>query len=149
MGFPLLNLKSGSNWSSVIRRTYKATPILNKKGQYKPIPPQKLSASSRILLAGSQNPDTKPNWYLGGYLSQNIRYSPGSLSSTFETGRAAIPLNKLALIMFPAIEAQGTFYDLEIQIARWHTQLYVEIWQYNGQDLDSTDELIKNLNLNE
>lgn len=147
MGFPLLSLKTGSNWSSVIRQTYKASPISNKKGQYAPIPIKKASASSRILLAGSRNRDAKPNWYLGGYLSQNIRYSPASLFSTFEAGRAAIPLNKLALIMFPAVEAQGAFYDLEIQFAQWHTQLYVEIWQYNGQDLDSTDELIKNLNL--
>lgn len=121
------------NWDPVFRRTYTAQPATADGEQFFPIPPISAFVDSPILIIGARNDFAKPTWYFAGSVSCRLLITPSSTSeflSVVENSRRKIGLNRLNLLRF---NDYGTSqYLIEINLARWHKQMYLEIWKYSG-----------------
>lgn len=122
------------NWNLALRQTYLAQPHPELLNEHLPIPAITLSIDSHVLLIGASSSKAKPNWYLAGRASSRLLFSPSSTSDFLATvqssSRYKIGLNRLNLIRFTDYDL--TPYLLEIQIASWHQDMYLEVWKYSG-----------------
>jgi hypothetical protein len=128
------------NWDLVLRNTYNAQPITVDGSQFSPIPAITVLVDSKVLLIGARNDLAKPNWYFAGSVSARLLFSPSSTSeflSIVESSRRGLGLNRLNLLRFNDYDTSN--YLLEINLARWHKRMFLEIWKYSGAmgDLES------------
>jgi hypothetical protein len=132
---------NNSYWNLAKRATYNSPASDPDSDIFVPIPAITVSVSSPVLLIGASSVSAKPNWYLAGRVSQRLLFSPSSTSDFIaavqSSGRYKIGLNRLNLILFT--DYGVTPYLIEIQIAKWHRQMYLEIWEYSGSmgDIDT------------
>jgi hypothetical protein len=117
--------------------------------KYLPIPPKLIGVSRKILLVGCRNNTAKETWYTAGWVSPRLNFIPSN-STDFSgliqgSGRHRLSLNKLNLVRFYNYDLSP--YAIELSIARWHTEVYVEIYQYTGamEDLDTQLDRIEQL----
>ena len=140
MFHPILDVGNKLNWDSVIRQKYWATALAGDT--FAPIPDKTFLVSGNLFLIGCKNDDAKPKWFLGCRASQLLLASPTTYQPEFldlvQTDTPIpIPLNRWRLVRFTNYGL--TPYLLNISIASWHRQLYLEIWQYSGVDSDSVE----------
>lgn len=126
------------NWDLVIRDTYRGQQSATVPPSYSPIPPKLISLDSKVLLIGARNDKAKDTWYTAGWVSPRLNFSP---SSTSQFGglvqgysRYKLSLNRLNLVRFDSFNL--TPYAIELNIAKWHTEMLVEIWKYSGNEDD-------------
>lgn len=134
------------NWDLVHRNTYSAQPATADGEQFIPIPAITVPVDSNILIIGARNSFAKPSWYLAGSVSARLLFSPSYVSqftASVEASRKKLQLNKLNLIRFSDYDI--TNYSLEINISKWHKQMFIEIWKYSGTmgDVETTVEQVK------
>jgi len=126
------------NWDLVKRQTYYPDALtkynLPKAIREFPIPTITLVVDSYILLVGCRNPQAKPNWFLAGYCGARLLFSPSStsdfISAVESYPRIKLGLNRLTLVRFKDFNLLP--YLLEINIARWHQEMFIEVWKYSG-----------------
>ena len=121
------------NWDPVLRRTYNAQPATVDGDQFIPIPPITTVVDSSIIMIGAKNSLAKPSWYLAGSVSAQLLITPSSTTefvSVVENSRKRIGLNRLNLFRFNAYNTSQVL--IEINLARWHKQMYLEVWKYSG-----------------
>lgn len=123
------------NWDLALRQTYNAISLsADDPDLFSPIPPITLSVSAKILLIGAKNQYAKPNWFLAGFVSPRLLFSPSSTSEFIAAissyPRVKIGLDRLNLVKFDNYDLST--YLLEINIPKWHRQMMLEIWQYSG-----------------
>lgn len=127
------------NWDLVQRNNYFAQSITSDGSQFSPIPSITVLVDSYILLIGCSNPQAKPSWYLAGYASNRLLFSPSSTSeftaAVQSYPRVKLGLNRLTLVRFTNFNLLPCL--LEINIMKWHKQMFLEVWKYSG----STDEI--------
>jgi hypothetical protein len=138
-------LEDQNNWSLVVRQTYTAAQISTVPPKFQPIPPKLIGVEQKILLIGTRNDQAKDTWYTAGWVSSRLNFSPSNNSSfsglVQGSTKYRLSLNKLNLVKFNNYDQVP--YVLEINIARWHTQLLVEIWQYSGTTDDIENSLAR------
>lgn len=132
------------NWDLALRQTYTARPASPTNPDiFVPIPALTVSVDSTVLLIGARNQFAKPRWYLAGSASRRLLFSPSSTSefvaAVSSQGKISIGLNRLTLINFRDFNL--TPYLLEINIARWHREMYLEVWKYSGSIADIENSL--------
>ncbi|MBE9191405.1 hypothetical protein IQ230_13825 [Gloeocapsopsis crepidinum LEGE 06123] len=121
------------NWDPVLRRTYNAQPATADGDQFIPIPPITTVVDSSIIMIGAKNSLAKPSWYLAGSVSSQLLITPSSTTefvSVVENSRKRIGLNRLNLFRFNNYNTSQVL--IEINLARWHKQMYLEVWKYSG-----------------
>lgn len=121
------------NWDLVLRRTYYAKPITEDFKSFIPIPTITATVDSHILLIGARNSQAKPNWFLAGYAGSRLLFSPSSTSEFIAVQsypRVRLGLDRLTLIKFANFDLLP--YLLEINVARWHKEMFLEVWKYSG-----------------
>lgn len=128
------DLDNHSNWSLVLNQTYRAVQTSTVPPKSLPIPPKLISVTSKILLIGTRNVLAKDTWFTAGWVSPRLNFSP-STTTDFPgliqgNGRHRLSLNKLNLVRF--YNYNLTPFVIELSIARWHTEMFVEIWEYSG-----------------
>lgn len=130
-----------SNWSRVLSQTYRGAQTSTVPPKSLPITPKIISVSSRILLIGTRNPLAKETWFTAGWVSTRLNFTPSSTTDfpglIQGNGQHRLSLNKLNLVRFYNYNLSP--YAIELNIARWHSEMFVEIWQYMGamDDLDA------------
>lgn len=130
------------NWDLVLRRTYYAKPITEDFKSFIPIPTITATVDSHILLIGAKNPQAKPSWFLAGYAGSRLLFSPSSTSeftaAVQSYPRVKLGLDRLTLVKFTNFDLLP--YLLEINVARWHKEMFLEVWKYSGKvdDVDAT-----------
>lgn len=127
----------GSNleWDLVARATYAA--VENGDGTYKPIPAKQfLIQGSYVLMIGIKTELAPANWYTGGWASQRLLTSPSSQSeftADVQTCSFRLKRGQLNLCLFP--KHQPTWL-LGLRFPHWLKNITVEVWRYDGRDLD-------------
>lgn len=123
------------NWDLVLRRTYYAKPITEDFKSFVPISTITATVDSHILLIGAKNPQAKPNWFLAGYAGSRLLFSPSSTSeftaAVQSYPRVRLGLDRLTLVKFTNFDLLP--YLLEINVARWHKEMLLEVWKYSGK----------------
>ena len=123
------------NWNLVTRLDLEAIKVSSEPEIYGTIPARTILVNSRILMIGCRSRSAKSRWWLGCRASKRLMISPSSTSdfvAAVYTEQKPCPLNALALIKF---EADGPIpYLLVLDIPRWITHLYIEVWAYDGPD---------------
>lgn len=127
-----------SNWDLVLTNTYYANVSQSDPKIFVFIPSITVSVNSQILLIGARNPQAPSHWYLAGNAFPRLLFTPSFdsefLSLVQSSPGVKVGLNRLTLLTFPDYDLLP--YILEINIARWHKEMLLEIWQYNGSFLD-------------
>lgn len=103
------------------------------------IAPRTYLIDSNVVLIGMKNEFAPSSWYLGGWASQRITFSPSSTSEfqpSIAAERRQLRLGTLNLWTLPKLDRP---WFLELQFPRWHQQMLVEIWRYDGIDFDQFD----------
>lgn len=122
------------NWDLVRRQTYYAQLITADGNQFSPIPPITIPVDSYLLLIGCQNPNAKSSWYLAGYASNRLLFSPSSTSEFTAAVQSysgvRLGLNRLNLVKFKDFDLLPHL--LEIKLASWHKEMLIEVWKYSG-----------------
>lgn len=139
MSQPILELGDRLNWNLVLNNSYSAHRVSDTN--FVPLNPVSARSDSNILAAGGRNPKSSRNWNLAAWLHPCLSTSPSSTSdfvSLMQIGRFAVPLDRLALIHFP--KYQPTPYLLYITFPKWHEQMDLEIWSYDGPESTSVEE---------
>lgn len=131
------------NWDLVERKTYYAQLISTDGSKFIPISPITILVDSYILLIGCRNTQAKPNWYLAGFAGSRLLFSPSSTSEFMSTvqsyPRVRLGLDRLNLVRFKDFNL--TPFILEINVARWHKEMFIEVWKYSGQTDDIQPQL--------
>lgn len=122
-------------WNLVARVGLQAQQIDAKS--YQPIPRQTyVIQNSSVLIIGVKSATAQPNWVTGGWASQVIPFSPSSTSSFIaatRTEQKRLKLDSLNLTVFPKL---SDVWFLEVATPHWFMSTFLEIWRYDGQDLD-------------
>lgn len=106
---------------------------------------------SRIFIVSTFSFKGKPTWYRAGYLSRQIEGINIDDTVVFEGlgrvpnvvadyGHALIPLNLTRLVIFPKIAGN---HSLRFEAMPWIYELTLGIWEYQGIESDSTEDLIE------
>lgn len=123
------------NWNLVTRLDLEAIKVSDKPEVYGRIPARSVLVDKRILMVGCRSRSARSHWWLGCRASKRLLISPSSTSEFIAlayTEQRPCPLNTLTLIKF---EPDGPFpYLLHLDIPRWLTHLYIEVWAYDGPD---------------
>lgn len=123
------------NWDLVLRNSYYAKPLGGDSKKFLPIPTITVAVDRYTLLIGARNSQASPNWFLAGYVSNRLLFSPSSTSQFMAVVQSCpsvrLRLNQLTLVRFPDFNLIP--YLLEINVARWHKEMFLEVWKYSGQ----------------
>lgn len=123
------------NWNLVNRLDLTALKVTADPERFATIPTQTTTVDKRILMIGCRSRTAKSNWWLGCRASKRLLVSPSSTSefiAAVYTEQVSCPLNVLTLVKF---EDVGPYpYLLGLDIPRWLTHIYIEIWAYDGPD---------------
>lgn len=131
------------NWRLVTKKSYRAQPLQTNPNRFVPIPAITVNVNNQVLLIGVTNPQAKSHWYLAGYVSARVLFTPSYNSdylSLVQTDTSKIGLNRLNLFKFSNYNLSP--YILEIKIAKWHQEIELEVWEYKG----SIEEIEPSLN---
>lgn len=126
---------SAIEWNLIARATYQApetpTPYLNR------LPRRSfLVENSHALIIGLDSTTARSNWDTGGWAYQLIPFLPSSTSSfpaAVAAGSNRVRLRRLNFMMFPRLSPT---WILEMQFPYWLNDISVEIWRYDGRDID-------------
>ncbi|WP_416671594.1 hypothetical protein [Egbenema bharatensis] len=125
-------LSEGIEWNLVARRDLEGTQV-NGNFLY---PPQSFLIDSYVCQIGLRNPRSPGHWFLGGWASALLPFSPSSTTefvSAVAVENRRLRLGVLNLFIVPKLIKP---WILEIKFPRWHEQMYLEVWQYDGEDID-------------
>lgn len=131
-GYRPEGLSDKLNWDLAYRGDRRSSTAPNT-GAHIPIPPLSLALDSPVLLIGCKSNESKPSWYLGGYASMRLFYSP-SVTSEFpascKEASQDLELGVLNRINWPLVEA--TPYLLLVKAPRYFHHLFLEVWTFSG-----------------
>lgn len=132
------DLLESLEWNILARKTLIGEPQLN--GKWK-IPAQSVAVDSYVCLIGIKAPKALPTWWLGGWASQLCLFTPASTTqfvSAVDSGRRPLRLGVLNLFVVPKVLKP---WILEVRFPSWHEEIYLEIWRYDGADVDELMQL--------
>ncbi|HEY9696748.1 MAG TPA: hypothetical protein V6D10_05765 [Trichocoleus sp.] len=125
-------------WNLVRRQLYEGQEVVSgarRRISYY-IPPQTFLIDSNVIAIGMKNDRAPASWYLGGWATQRLSFTPSSTSEfqpSVVANRRSLRLGVLNLWILPKLDRP---WFLEVQIPRWHQRMLVEIWRYDGIDID-------------
>ncbi|MBD2202754.1 hypothetical protein H6G33_17905 [Calothrix sp. FACHB-1219] len=106
-----------------------------------------------IFLVGASYLDKPPTWSRAGYLYQQVDgihvddtvvfEGLGRVPTTeIDNSRFLIRLNTVQLIRFPVVSET---FRLRFEPLPWIPQITLAVWEYVGEEIDSTEELIQSV----
>lgn len=136
---PNWELANRENWELILSQQLnvvynQGTLPTNDEYNYTPISPIYTTPQSSTLLIGTYSGRARAHWFLGARASQYLYVSP-SMNSNFISGVQAsntqkCGLNRLTLIEFKNYDVVP--YTLQLEIPYWLEDIYVEVWEYQG-----------------
>lgn len=133
--FPDLN--ENLEWNLVRRDTLEARQGTLRRF----IPPLQTPIDSYVCAIGLKNPLAPNHWRLGGYASQRVFVLPSSTTDfapLMQAERKTLELNIFNLFVVPKI---ATPWLLWVDFPYWHERMFVEVWRYDGRDIDELTRL--------
>lgn len=134
---PLWDLATKGNWELILSQqqsVVKKNQRSEDEYEYTPISPIYATPEAHILLIGTHSQSAKPHWFLGARASQYLYVSPSmttNLISGVQTSDIKrVGLNRLTLVKFEDYNIVP--YVLQLEIPYWLEDIYVEVWEYQG-----------------
>lgn len=146
MGRNLTELENSIEWNLVSRRTVQGIP--NPGNRYYKIPTQSFAIDSYVVQIGLRNDLAPTHWQVGGYATMLLPILPSSttdFTAAVAAYRQVLRLGVLNLVVLPKLVSP---WILEIRFPKWMAQMYLEVWKYDGEDVDEFarfDELAQRL----
>lgn len=142
MSQPLLDLQSSGVWSQIYNEQRDAVQVADNF--WSPLPAFEIGflLEKHVLAVRCLSTTAKPHWRFAGTLSQRFQIGTGGVVSPLPTvtGSARrLRLNRTELIRFPKLT---TNYELLFEPPHWLKDLRLTIWEYNGFDSDTTEEML-------
>lgn len=133
------------NWDLVRRQTYNTT--IFSENSYIPIPTISVIAESHLMMFGFRNSQAKQTWNFAASVNMKLLTLPSS-TSEFMASVAAFSkgcnLRELTLVKFPNYGLLP--FLAEIRIAKWHKEMFIEIWKYSGDEIDIPTQSLEIIN---
>lgn len=125
-------------WNLVARTTYDAaTRVEEGITTFLPLPPRGwVIENSHVLLIGVKAKNPRSTWYTGGWASQRLLFVPSSTTEFTATVKAAskrLTLGSLTLFVAQTLMPTWLLY---VEFPRWFIGVTIEIWRYDGRDVD-------------
>jgi hypothetical protein len=144
MGHPVLQLSNAANWQDVYNQSFTAQRI--NPTVFAPLPEIIVPVlfDRHIIAVYATSSSAKPNWYFAGFLNQKIRLGliPGGSPDADAVQRRKIWLNRITLLFFPKITST---YAVSFNVPKWFDTVNLNIFEYQGTESDSTEDLIREL----
>src|SRR5579885_1656764 len=122
-------------WNLVGRSSYQAQALTSNS--YAPITAQNwLIQNSNVLIIGVSSVSSGATWRTGGWARQILSFLPSTASNfvaAVHTERRWLRLGTLTLCVFPKLMDS---WILEISFPFWFQDATVEVWRYDGRDID-------------
>ena len=126
-------------WNLVARQSYQAPQNVQVSDR---LPARQfLIENSHLLIIGTSSTSARSTWRTGGRAAQILPFLPSSTSqyvAAVQSQRKWLRLGTLTLVEFPKIMPT---YVLEVSFPYWLDNVAVEIWRYDGRDLDAIERL--------
>ncbi|UBF28324.1 hypothetical protein K9N68_10835 [Kovacikia minuta CCNUW1] len=123
------------NWNLVARESYQVERVSEKS--YNPISLKYwLIEDSYVLMIGVKSGSSEPRWYLGAWAAQLLLFTPSAttiFTASVHAAQRRVRLNHLNLCVFPKIQSQ---WMLQVKFPWWFEDVQIEIWKYDGADID-------------
>ncbi len=133
------------NWDLVRRQTYTANIV--SENVFIPIPSIPIVAESHLMMFGFRNDLGKSSWRYAASVDMKLLTLPSS-TSEFMASVAAFSkgcsLRELTLVKFPNYGLLP--FLVEIRVAKWHKQMFIEAWKYSGDEVDIPSQSLDILN---
>ena len=146
MSQPVLQLTTQGNWNQIYDESRSAVPMSPVGGHY-PIPAFEIPFlfDKHIIAVRCLSTSAKATWRFAGTLSQRFRAGTGGSTSPLPILDAEIlslRLNRSRLVVFKQYTQQ---YELLFESPPWIKDMRLSIWQYIGEQSDSTEDLLREL----
>lgn len=144
MSNPVLQLSNAANWEDVYNQSFAAQPItptvFAPLGEI--IVPYLFER--HIIAVHATSSSAKPSWYFAGFLNQKIQLGliPGGSPDADAVQQRKIWLNRITLLFFPKITST---YAVSFNVPKWFDSVNLNIFEYQGVESDSTEDLIREL----
>ncbi len=121
-------------WNLVSRASYQAmngVSVVNRL-----LPRTYLIQNSHVVIVGIDSQSARSTWNTGGWARMIIPFAPSSTTvfvAAVNADRKWLRLRNLNLVVFPKITDS---WILEISFPYWFDDVLVEIWRYDGRDVD-------------
>uniref|UniRef100_A0A832M335 Uncharacterized protein n=1 Tax=Oscillatoriales cyanobacterium SpSt-402 TaxID=2282168 RepID=A0A832M335_9CYAN len=129
------DLTSSLEWNLVGRDTLLAT--IPEFGDIIPIPRKSyFIENSHVLMIGCRSNSAPSRWYTAGWAEQVLPVSPSFTSDFVAAAQATSQRLRLGiqnLVVFPKYVPS---YILQISFPRWMRDISLEVWQYDGPDVE-------------
>ncbi|MBW4474062.1 MAG: hypothetical protein KME45_27360 [Stenomitos rutilans HA7619-LM2] len=126
-------------WNLVSRSSYQAVNNVNVKDR---LPARTfLIENSHVLIIGVSSQSARSTWRTGGWAAQVLPFLPSTTSqyvAAVQSSRRWLRLRTLTLVVFPKVLPT---YFLELSFPYYFDDVSVEIWRYDGRDLDTFDRI--------
>lgn len=144
MGQLVLDLLNQNNWVQIYDES-RTAQVATEAGGYFPIPAFEvpIQLDKHILAARCISTTAKFNWRWAGNLIQKINPPIAGINSPLvEAGTYSMKINRTKLVIFKPLTST---YQLTLEGAYWLKDLRLTLWEYQGIEGDSTEELITTL----
>lgn len=149
-----IDLSGVGSWELSYSESFQGTPSNYRKRPKVPcIAPIEIPFlfDARIFLVGASN--LQKTWFRAGYLYYEVEGIkvddrvvftdfPSASSTAADAFRQLIPLNSLDIVIVPRLSEQ---IRLRFEPVPWLESVRLAIWEYKGQESNSTDDLIESL----
>ncbi|TWH40286.1 hypothetical protein [Dulcicalothrix desertica] len=140
----IANFGNPNNWESIYNTNLVGADAGN--GRYFPIQETTvpLLLENHILAISTSSQNASNKWKSAGFLNYLIRTGlvvGGTPNTRFGSGYR-INLNAITLLILPQLSNE---YSISINIHYWIQDVAINIWQYTGDSIDSTDNLIEEI----
>ncbi len=133
------NFLDSMEWNLVVRQSYQANDGVMVRDR---LPSRTwLIQNSHVLIIGVRSNSARSYWRTGGWAAQLIPFLPSTTSdfvAAVDSNRRWLRLGVLTLVVFPKI---SDTWVLELSFPYWFDDVYVEVWRYDGIDLDGFETL--------
>lgn len=131
----LLDLGENLNWNLITRTTHLTQPTSDEDLIRIPLIHHPISTS--VCAIGCSNERAKQSWRFAGWARAFIGRSPSSTSeftALMCISQQKIYLRNLQIVRLPRFPNLYP-YLLQIDLARWHVQMFLEIWAFDESDV--------------
>ena len=141
MSSPIASFTDGSLWPRVYNQQFYAEQ--ETVTRFRPIPPVNVPVlfNSHTIAVATDSQEALSHWWLGIRLKMRIAI-PGSEFDEIEAAEVRCQVNRGQLIRFPPLAPQ---YTLRIEFPWWHSEMRVTVWEFQGEQRDSTEVLVQDL----
>jgi hypothetical protein len=133
------DFRENLEWNLVARQSYQAPQNVQVSDR---LPARQfLIENSHLLIIGTSSTSARSTWRTGGWAAQILPFLPSSTSvyvAAVQGQGKWLRLGTLTLVEFPKIMPT---YLLEISFPYWLDNVSIEVWRYDGRDLDTFERL--------